>query len=144
MAPRTATYDAGLVVITFGPHVVTGYNDGSFVKASRDEDTFTKRVGADGFGTRVRMRNKGGSVELTLEQTSPSNDFLAATLAADELLGTGVMPLVVKDLNGTTVVAAAEAWIRKSADVEEGKDATSRTWILDTCVLDLFAGGNAL
>jgi hypothetical protein len=144
MATRTATYDAGRVVITFGPHVLTGYADGTFVKASRDEDTFKKRVGADGFGTRIRMRNKGGSVELTLEQTSPSNDFLAATLLSDELLGTGVMPLVVKDLGGTTVAAAGEAWIRKPADIEGAKEAGTRTWILDTCDLAIFPGGNAL
>lgn len=143
MPNQTATYDAGQVIITWGPHVVTGYADGSFVKASRDDDTFKKRTGADGFGTRIRMRSKAGQIELTLEQTSPSNDFFAATAVADELLGTGVMPAVVKDLNGTTVAAAAEAWIRKPADIEGAKESGTRTWILDTCRLEMFPGGNA-
>jgi hypothetical protein len=139
----TATYDAGRVVITFGPHVLTGYADGTFVKASRDNDTFTKRTGADGFGTRTRMRSRAGSIELTLEQTSPSNDYLAGVAISDELLGNGVMPAVVKDLNGTTLSSAAEAWIRKPSDIEGAKEAGTRTWILDTCDLFILPGGNS-
>lgn len=139
----TATYDAGRVVITFGPHVVTGYADGTFVKASRDNDTFTKRTGADGHGTRTRLRSKAGSIELTLEQTSPSNDYLAGVAVSDELLGNGVMPVVVKDLNGKSLATAAEAWIRKPADLEDAKEAGTRSWILDTCELVLVPGSNS-
>ena len=141
---QTKTYDPGRVVVTFGPHIVTGYAEGAFVRATRDEDSFTKRVGADGRGTRVRNRNRGGSVEIVLHQSSPSNDFFAAKVVEDELLGVAVFPLVVKDLNGTTLVAAAEAWIKKPADVEEGKDLSDRTWILDTTALETFAGGNTV
>jgi Protein of unknown function (DUF3277) len=138
----TKTLDPGQIVIAWGPHIVSGYADGSFVKASRDADAFSKSVGADGSAVRIRSRNKAGSVEITVQQTSATNDFFAAKALEDELLGTAVMPLIVKDLAGRTVVVAAESWIRKSPDVEESKDMTDRTWILDTGDLELFAGGN--
>ncbi len=141
MAASTKTYDPGVVVITFGPHVITGYADGSFVKASRNEDTFKTYVGADGSPSRARSRNRSGTIEVTLAQTSPSNDALASAAAADELLGTGIYPCMVKDLNGTTLVASAEAWVRKPADVEMGKEVGPRVWTLDTGAMQIFAGG---
>lgn len=140
----TKTYDPGLIIMTFGPYILTGVVDGTFVKASRNEDTFKVYVGADGSPSRSRSRNKSGSIEFTLAQTSPSNDALAAAAAADELLGTGVYPCMVKDLNGTTLVAAAESWVRKPADVEEGKEVGPRIWTIDTGVLNLFAGGSVV
>lgn len=142
MAFSTKTYDPGLVVIQFGPYLITGTADGTFVKASRNEDTFKTYVGADGTPARSRSRNKSGSVELTLAQTSPSNDALGAAHLADELLGAGVYPLMIKDLNGTTLVAAAEAWVTKPADVEEGKEVGNRAWKLETGSLNIWSGGN--
>ncbi len=141
MASTTKTYDPGVVVITFGPWVITGYADGTFVKASRNEDTFKVYVGADGSPSRSRSRNKSGTIEVTLAQTSPSNDALASAAAADELLGTGIYPAMVKDLNGTTLVSAAEAWVRKPADVEEGKEVAGRPWTIETGAMQIFAGG---
>lgn len=144
MPNSTKTYDPGLVVVQFGPFLITGYADGTFVKASRNEDSFKVYVGADGTPARARSRNKSGTVEVTLAQTSPSNDAFATALAADELLGAGVYPLMVKDLNGTTLVAAAEAWVTKAADVEEGKEVGNRAWKLETGSLITWPGGNLI
>ncbi len=144
MAFTTKTYDPGLVVVQFGPYIMTGFQDGTFVKAARNEDTFKVYVGADGTPARSRSRNKSGTIEVTLAQTSPSNDMLASAHSADELLGAGMYPLTIKDLNGTTLVAAAEAWVRKPADVEEGKEISPRAWTLETGALAMWAGGNVL
>lgn len=140
----TKTYDPGLIVVQYGPYLLTGFADGTFVKASRNEDTFKVYVGADGTPARSRSRNKSGTMELTLAQTSPSNDALSAAHAADELLGAGVYPFMIKDLNGTTLVAAAEAWVTKPADVEEGKEVTGRAWKLETGALTIWPGGNLI
>ena len=144
MAFLTKTFDPGLIVVQFGPYSLTGYADGTFVKASRNEDTFKIYVGADGTPARSRTRNKSGKVEVTLSQTSPSNDMLASAHLADELLGAGVYPFTVKDLNGTTLVTASEAWVAKPADVEEGKEVSPRAWTIETGDIDVWAGGNVV
>lgn len=142
MALTTKTYDPGLVIVTFGSTIITGYADGTFVKASRNEDAFKTYVGADGTPARSRSRNRSGSIEITLSQTSPSNDALSASVLADELLGTGVSPCSIRDLNGTTLVVAPEAWVRKPADIEEGKEIGPRTWTIDTGRMEMLVGGN--
>src|SRR6266702_8686783 len=131
----TKTYDPNQIKANFGPHLLTGFAKGTFIKVTRDEDTFKKYVGADGVVTRIRSRNKSGSIEFTLSQASPSNDFLSAIALQDELLGTGIMPAAVKDMNGTTLAAGGEAWVVKPAETEYGDDATTRPWKIDVAQL---------
>lgn len=140
MSNQTKTYDPSQIILQIGPHIATGYADGTFVKAGRDVETFTKSVGADGEPVRVRSRNKGGSFEFTLQQSSPSNDYLSELAIQDEISGNGIVPVTVKDMNGTTLVFAGEAWVQKPADAEFGKDLANRTWKLDTGRLSIFNG----
>lgn len=135
------TYDAGKVVITWGPHIVTGTAEGSFVKAARNKPSFALKTGSDGAAVRSKSRDKSGTVEVTLMQTSPSNDYFAAVAAADELFDTGIMPLVIKDLNGTTLITAAEAWLQKPADTDFATAAGDRAWSFDVGRLLMFPGG---
>ena len=44
--------------------------------------------------------------------------------------------------NGRTVVASAYAWIRKPAEVDNGKEIGNREWVLDTADMDIFIGGS--
>lgn len=124
-------YDPGSIVLSWGSILAQGYAKGTFVKVARDEDAFSKDVGADGEVSRARNRNRAGSVTFTLMQASATNDAFSAQAQADELLGTGVAPLLIKDLFGTTLLRAPNAWIRKKADVEFGKEQGDREWILD-------------
>jgi hypothetical protein len=138
------TYDPAQIVIQFGPYILSGYQDGTFVKAGRDGDTFTKYVGTDGEVSRARSRNKSGNVEVTLAQTSITNDLLSGVQELDELTGAGVYPFTIKDLNGTTLLFAPEAWIKKPADTEYGKEIGPRAWLFDTGKMETFTGGSLL
>lgn len=135
------TYDPSKIVMTLGSIIVSGYADGEFVKASRDADAFTKVVGTDGEVTRTRSLNRAGSATFTLAQTSATSDLLAALAAVDEADGVGVVPLLIKDLNGATLFAAGEAWVRKVPEIGFGKDQTPREWIIDTGPVSVFVGG---
>lgn len=137
----TVTYDPTQIVVIFGGPI-TGYAEGTFVKVTRDEDTFKKYVGADGEVTRARTRNKGGSIELTLTQSSPSNDVLSAIAMLGEETNADIQPCTVKDLNGATLEFAAQAWVKKPADTEYGKDVQTRTWVIDCAKLDRVIGGD--
>lgn len=134
-------YDPERIVVTFRGVLVAGFASGSFVTIERTEDAFALTVGAQGDVTRVRSRNRSGSVTLALQAAAPANDSLSAIAAQDEAFGTGYGPLMIKDLNGTTLAQAAVAWVRKLPAVEFAAEASDRSWVLDCAELELAVGG---
>lgn len=134
-------YDPGRIIVVFNGVQIQGYGPDTFVKCARDEDMFTETAGANGDVVRVRNRNRMGKVTITLQDASPSNDLLSAFAASDELTGLAYGALMVKDLNGTTLVQAANAWVKKMADIEYGSDAGIQEWTIQAAELEMFAGG---
>jgi hypothetical protein len=135
------TYDPAQIICSFLGNILIGFADGTFVKAERAEDQFMLKVGAGGESARARNRNRSGTIAFTLLATSPSNDILSAAATADELAGTGVGTVQVKDLNGLSLALAATAWVKKKPSVEFGKEVGTREWVLETNNLDIFVGG---
>lgn len=138
------TYNPAFVVVSFDGINITGFMDGTFIEVERDEDTFTKHVGATGDVTRTRNLNASGKITVTLTQASPTNDLLAAAFALDELTGLGYGPIQVKDLSGNMMCRATQAWIVKPPKVERAKESGSCVWVFDCAELKIFAGGNVL
>lgn len=135
------TYDPKNVkCIMFGAPAV-GFADGSFIKVSRNEDTFTLMVGADGETVRTRSRNKSGTIELTLLASSDFNDVLSKAMLLDEQTGAGVGPFLLQEIGGTTVLAAGNTWVKKAPDVEYGKEHPNRTWVLEADSIEFHVGG---
>lgn len=136
------TYDPKQVIVTFGPVIVTGYAEGTFVQITRSGDLFEKVRGADGGIDRVNKNANDYAVALTIKQTSPTNAELSAIGAADQISNAGVFPLTIKDLNGTTLFFAPQAWIAKDPDDEFSDSLSSREWRLDTGIGAKLTGGN--
>lgn len=136
------TYDPKQVLVLVGGVPMGGFTDGAFVSVSRDEDSFTKVVGADGETSRSKRNNRSGSMTLTLHQTSPSNDVLSALAIADELSNAGVVPVMVKDSSGRSILFSALGWIRKPADSSFSAEIEDREWVLDLADLDMSVAGN--
>ena len=136
------TYNAADVSIIFGTRALTGLAEGTFVTIARDEDSFTKQVGADGEVTRSKTSNRSGTAVLVLQQASDANDFLSESLIADEAAGTGVKPFKMQDKSGNSLAFGRESWVRKPADNAKGRDSGENTWTLDIAELDDFVGGN--
>lgn len=137
----TKTFDPAKVLVSFAGQVITGFAPDTFISAERNEDGFTLVVGAGGEATRSQSRNKSGTVTLTLMASSQSNDILSAVALADELSGTGVSPLFIKEFNGTTVVMAQNAWIKKLPVMERAKEAGTVEWVFECEAVDLLLGG---
>lgn len=136
-------YTPDKFTVSFKGVNITGFQDGTFIEVERDEDGFTKHVGALGDVTRVRNLNRAGKVTITLIQAAPTNDQLSAIASSDEQFGDGVGALLIKDLNGTTRVSSAEAWIQKWPKVERGKESLSVVWVIECAVLTMSnVGGN--
>lgn len=137
-----STFDPKSVVITIGGIPISGYADGTFLEITADNQQFSKVVGADGYTTRVKSNNYGGVMTLTLAQTSPSNDYLSGILHLDRASNTGVVPILIKDLSGTTVIFSATAWIQQFPDVSFGNEMNNRAWTFDLAEIDIMIGGN--
>ena len=137
------SYDPKQYSLIVGGHIVGGLADGTFLSVSRNNDTFTLSMGADGEGARAKSNDKSGTFVFTLLQSSLSNDVLSGFHNADELNNGGQVPVLVKDNNGTTILQANTAWVRKPADVELAKEITGREWTIETDNLQMLVGGIA-
>lgn len=135
------TYDPGQVIVSFAGVVLQGFAPDTFVTVERDEDGWMKTAGADGEVCRTRNRNRMGRVTVTLLQSSQSNDALSALAILDELSAGGSGPLLIRDLNGTTLVAVQNAWIAKFANAEFGKELGNREWPIDCDKIEMLVGG---
>jgi hypothetical protein len=138
---QATTYDPALVVASFAGIPISGFADGTFVAVERNNDSYTLMVGAGGEAARSRSRNSSGKVTFTLMATSPVNDLLSAVWHADELLGTGVGAVIVKDMQGTTLCVANNAWIMKPPKVEYGKEISTREWVIECESIYMSPGG---
>lgn len=136
------SYDPAQVSVIFAGIPVEGYADGTFIVAARDNPSFNKMVGSDGEGARAKSNDTGGSVTLTLMQTSISNDALSALALLDETTGDGVGPLLIKDGLGRTLIQAESAWLEKPADAEFAREISNREWVIQSDNLQIFDGGN--
>jgi hypothetical protein len=112
------------------------------VTIERQNPAWEMVVGADGEATRVKSNDRSGRVTITLQQSSPSNDYLSGLAALDELSNTGLVPLYIKDALGTTLVTAATCFVEMVPSAAFGKTANDREWVLITDNLAIFLGGN--
>lgn len=137
-------YDPRQIVFTFKGLLFRGYAEGTFIKVERAVDGYSMAVGSNGDVVRTRSRNRTGSITVTLQGASITNDELSGLVVADEIsddITFGVGAAMGKDLNGLTVFASQNAWIRKVAPYEAAMEHTNREWILDCSELRMFVGG---
>jgi len=135
-------YDPKNVSVIVGGKILSGFGDGTLILVERNEQMWNLKVGVDGEGTRAKSNNKSGKVTVTLMQSSASNDDLSAFTISDEQSNTGAVPLLIRDNLGTTLVTALTAWVQKFANVEDAKEVSVRTWVLESDELNMFVGGN--
>ena len=134
-------YDPGRIVMVWNGIQIQGNGPDTFVKCMRNEAQFTEQVGANGDVVHVRNRNRTGKVIFTIQDASPTNDLLSAAAIADEHTGLGYGALMIKDLNGTTVIQCANARIEKYPDTEYAADAGVNEWQLMCAELEMLIGG---
>jgi hypothetical protein len=139
-----ASLDPAEYTIAIGSVPIGGFMPGTFLEVARVSETFTDVVGADGLVTRVRSKDKRGTVTITLQQTSASNLIFSALHTADERAknGAGVVPVFIRDKQGTTIFEGARAWVTKPADAAVGSEVQPRVWIIRVAALNGVIGGN--
>lgn len=139
--PVLRTYDPKLYNISFKGIPIVGFSDGTFWEVS-SEDAFESKVGADGTEDRTNKNQYGVDGNITIKQTSLTNDALSAVHIQDKLLNNGVGEFLVKDLGGTTVVSSAQAYIKKLPDTSKSDSSENNTWNFRLTNVTRFTGGN--
>lgn len=137
------TYDPAAIIITVGGVPISGFSDSTFLEIARTDPTFNTVVGADGYVTRGKTNNLSGTMTITLKQSSPSNDVLSGFAILDEATSTGIFPVLVKDLSGTSIYFSAQAWVQQISNATYAKEISDNQWVLALADIDMFVGGNS-
>jgi hypothetical protein len=128
MAGDIKTYAADRVKMVVGAHTITGTADGTFVTIEPLGDGVTSESGAYGDVARSMSLDPRHTINITLQQTSRSNDVLSVLADADRLSGgNGAFPITVTDLRGGTLFAGT-GWIVKKATATFAKGLEAKEW----------------
>jgi len=136
------SFDPKEVSVIIGEFIIAGFSD-DVITVARDNPNFEMVVGADGEATRVKSNDRSGTITITLQQASPSNDDLTSLVILDELSNAGVRPFFMKDNLGTTIFSAATCYIEMIPEAAFSKTQNDRSWVLKTDNLIQFLGSNA-
>jgi hypothetical protein len=143
MTKGVRTYNPKNVQLIVGAIPMSGFADGSFIKVAAAEDAYTMTVGGDGEVSRAASANRSGHCDLTLKQTSASNDILTGFAIADEASDAGVFPVTLLEMGSGRTLVQANGWIEKWPDIDYGKTIENRVWRLALADITRFIGGNA-
>ena len=136
------TYDPKKIIVIFGSRQLTGMAEDSIVTISPLGDGMQIYVGADGDVARSVDPDATFEVTVSLNTTSNSNDYLSNMYNFDRATGNGVAPLLIKDLAGTTLFSAPEAWIANMPEASRGLTVDTQEWTFNTGqVEDAIIGG---
>lgn len=129
-------YNPDEVTLTIGGAQMAGYADGSFVAVKPSAARIVKVVGTDGEYSISRNADRGATLEITLMQTSDSNDVL------DALVDFPGFPVYLRDRNGRTIREAPSAWIEEVPEEDFGRSAGERKWVIGVERMDGVIGGS--
>lgn len=137
------TYDPKKVIIIFGARQLTGMSEDDMVTISPLGDGVQIYNGADGEVARSLDPNACFEVTVALSTASQSNVYLSNMYNYDRNTGNGVAPLLIKDMTGTTLFSAAEAWVANMPEASRGRTIDTQEWTFNTgTVTDAIIGGN--
>ena len=139
-------YDPAAVSLILGTHRVTEFAADTFISVTQPTDDFTVETGAGGEATVIRNRDERVQIQFTLQQTSPSNQALAAMLELHKATNVPPRGVMLKDALSAVPqphVGGDEFVISKNPDAEYTTGGTSgRQWTVTVPRPRVFTSGN--
>lgn len=111
------------------------------VTVERANNSWELNVGCDGEATRVKSNDLSGTITLTLQQTSPSNDFLTTVFYNDQN-NDECVKIEIVDTSGKSKIIAEKAWVEKMPDATYAKSHSDRQWVFRTNNVAYYLAGN--
>ena len=136
---RVATYNPMKVKVIFGGLILSGLDEGTFINVETQGDGISAIVGCDQEIVRsIDPSSILKQVTITTLQSSKSNAALSLINDADNKNGAMLLPLIIKDLTGDSVLISDQAWIVKKPNFQRGKDASDGKceWVFMAAVPD--------
>ena len=105
-----AKFDPKLLIVTWGPFLLNGFESGTAVTATLYQPERYTRKSSRGRAIHTQVTDNGGSVTMRFQADSPTLPLLAAQMIIDLAPGGNVVfPLIVKDLNGLDSIVSPAA-----------------------------------
>ncbi len=143
---RIANYDSENVSLIAGAIPITDGKAEEFVTVEADEDSFGEEIGADGSVCRFATHNTLYTVTVRLKGYSEHNAQLHALHALDASSpnGSGIGAFMLKDGNGSTLMASDKCYIKKAPPKSLGKTIGDCEWVLRVVATpaQMLVGGN--
>lgn len=136
MSEPVRTYDSKEVNLVVGGVVITGVASGTWLTAERTEDDFTEYVGAKGEVALAETNNRTGEISVTLDNTSPSCDYLYGLSKRRGKNALVSVAIVDANEEGGIRVSAPQARVRRPANYEGGREISEREFTIFCADLD--------
>lgn len=136
---RVATYNPMKVKVIYGGLIITGLDEGTFINVETQGDGISAIVGCDQEIVRsIDPSSILKQITVTTLQSSKSNAKLSAIHDADNKNGAMLLPFIIKDLTGDSVLISDQAWIVKKPNFQRGKDSSvgKCEWVFMAAVPD--------
>ena len=111
--PTITSYNAQDVSVTVDNVFITGFAEGTFVEAAKDEDNFDTSVGAQGDVAITEVNNTLGTITITLQHGSPSISYLNRLANSGRLVPAYV---IANSIAGKEISGGSQARVVKPAD----------------------------
>lgn len=138
-APALWQYDPSKIVAIFNGLILSGFSDGSFIDVEHRRNAWEVYVGTTGAVARCRTRDDTGKASVTILAQAPVNELLIAMAYDDAADWQGSGPFKLKDLNGSVVAFAVEAWPVKVPKVTRSKQSDVMVWEFAFADFDVIA-----
>lgn len=143
MSDGVVTYNPKMLVIVYGSREVDGFAEDDMATIKPLGEGTQIYSGADGSVGRSMDPNQTYEVTIALATTSKTNDYFSNVYNLDRSTGRGILPLTIKDLSGTTVFQANQAWITNFPEHKRGRKIEAQEWVFHTGqVANPMIGGN--
>ena len=137
------TYDPKKNIIIYGGRQLTGFAEDDMITIKPLGDGMHIYSGADGEVGRSVDPNRTFEVKVSLATSSKSNDYLSECYNKDRRTGSYMLPLTIKDLSGSTLFFAKQAWVQNFPESKRGRKIDNQDWTFNTGqVNDPVIGGN--
>lgn len=131
-------------ILIAGLYKIEGLAENTFVSLTREVKPFDFQRSTDGReGARIYRKDDGYRMEITLAQSSGSNNVLSMLYNVDILTQMGKFPIILKDFSGSTTFFGATCWIEDLPEVDFGNELSTRTWSFMCRECTFHIGGNA-
>lgn len=139
----TRKYAPDDVTFIVGTQPAVGVHKGAFLEMDRNVNVADLDIGSDGEATMTINPDQSGYFKITLQQSSPTNDYYTSLFLALQQKNTavGVVPIRMEDKNGTTLGSCTAGFVQKPVKVTFADKPEGREWTFLTGYLNTQPGG---